>query len=36
MSEADVQDQFREFIEGPGNVRVEWIDAAREDQENAA
>jgi len=30
MSESDIEDQFRQFIEGPGNVRVDFLTATKE------
>lgn len=32
MTEADVQEQFRQFIEGPGNVRVDFLTATKEQE----
>lgn len=36
MSEDDVREQFRAFIQGPGNVSVDWITVERDAQEDAA
>jgi len=36
MDEADIEAQFREFIQGPGNTRVDWITVEREAREDAA
>lgn len=32
MSESDVEEQFRQFIEGPGNVRVDFLTATKEQE----
>jgi len=36
MDEADIEAQFRAFIEGPGNTRVDWITVDRNEGEVAA
>lgn len=32
MSESDIEQQFRQFIEGPGNVRVDFLTATKEQE----
>lgn len=36
MNEADIEAQFREFIQGAGNTRVDWMTVTREKREDAA
>jgi glycine cleavage system regulatory protein len=36
MNEADIERQFKEFIEGPGNTRVDFMTVEKEAEAEAA